>query len=549
MASVKSWQGGMGTPSPAAARILILGGAFAAFLSLCSCTSGEDAGKREGNAAVLRMQVSTPPFSLNPALASGGRTAVFTALAYDPLIYLTGDGRLIPDLAESWRYVSGDNRVFEMKLRRGVKFSDGTPLNARAVAASMNYFLHANGPMLRTVGKIDEISAVGDDRVRVTWAQPNPNAALVMTQYYGIGMIIAPSGVANPAMLQTASAGTGQFIYRSSASVSNNSYFYSRNPGYWNPAAQQYETVTVKIITDPNSVIAAMQSGQLDFANGSPQTAEAATQAGLRIVAAPYYNWALLLVDREGKVSPPLADRRVRQAIALSFERELLAKALGNGFAAPSGQVLLEGADGYVGNFGYGHDLRRARQLMAEAGYSRGFTLPVLAQSLTDPNALIAQAIAGSLADIGIKVELKVESTGLAQFNRAMLSKKYPAIVFPTSGADMAQLASLVLPPDGGFNPFGTADGQINALLGQAYLAGGEKRSATYRQITRRLGELAWIAPIFGARNIFYVNSAVANVAVSLRNPSPIPTGPDPSVVWKPVPRAAKSPRRDGAAS
>jgi peptide/nickel transport system substrate-binding protein len=512
-----------GAASAVALTLPLLGAAA------CSSSSGGSPGG--ASSSKLTLQFAGPPISLNPALGGNGLSSAFTALAYDSLIHLSGDGKLVPDLATSWNYVGQDNKVFEMTLRQGVKFTDGSPLTADAAVASMNYFRKAGGGLVGDAGPVDSISAVGPNKVRVTYTSPNPDAAMTMTQYHGIGTIIGPKGLANPQSLLTASDGTGQYVYNGKTSVTNSRYTYDKNPGYFNPSAQMFSGVTIRIIGDAQAVLSAAQTGQVQFAGGAASTAEAAKQARLNVLSAPFFNWTLILADSAGKISKPLGDARVRQAIAYALDRKGLANALGGRYAAPSTQVLLPGTDGYLPQAGYDYDLAKAKSLMAEAGYADGFSMTVLTESLLDRNTTYSQAIVHALGEIGIKATLHVESTGIGQFSGDALSKKYPAIIFPSAGTDMFQAHNQI--SNGLFNPFGNKDRQLESTLAKAFASDGAARTRLYQQASQRYHDLAWYVPVFSTQNLLYAGPKLTNVKTSVLNPNPMPVAPTADLAWK----------------
>jgi peptide/nickel transport system substrate-binding protein len=495
-----------------------------------ACSSSNTSSKSDGTSGKFVMQFVGPPISLNPALAGNGGSSVFTALSYDPLIYLSNDGKLVPDLATSWTYVGDGNKTFELTLRQGVKFTDGTDLTADAVVASMKYFLKAGGSLASQAGAIDTIEAVSPTKVRITYKAPNPDAAMTMTQYAGIGSIIGPKGLADPKSLLTSSDGTGAYVYDKAGSVTNDHYHYTKNPHYFAPKAQTFSDVTVRIIPDPQAVLSAAKTGQIQFAGGAISTADSAKGAGLKVMSAPFFNWSLILGDTKGVVSKPLADPRVRQAIAYALDRKSLASALGGKYAAASGQVLLPNTDGYVSNFGFEYDLAKAKSLMSQAGYANGFAMTILTESLLDKDTTYSQAVAEALKAIGIKVKLQVESTGIGQFIGDALSKKYPAVIFPSAGIDMFQLHQQI--SAGLFNPFGSTDHQLDSILAQAFASSGSQRTSLYQQASRRYNELAWVVPMFSTSNLIYASSKLANVGMSAVNPNPMPEAPSPDLAW-----------------
>ncbi|MDQ4488975.1 ABC transporter substrate-binding protein [Sinomonas sp. ASV486] len=519
-------------PSVPHARLKLAATAAVAAVALSACGGGPPSSTSAGSDK-LTIQFTGPPVSLNPALASTGGSVVFTALAYDPLIYQAGDGKLVPDLATSWQYVGTGNMVFEVTLRDGVKFSDGTPMDANAVVGSLKYFLSAKGPMISHLGKIASIDADGTNKVRITYSEANPDAALSLTQYNEFGLVISPKGVADPASLLKKSAGTGAYTFDSADAVTNSSYTYKKNPSYWQPSAQKFQTVNVKVIGDPNAVLSAITTGQVDFAGGAADTAASAKSQGISITPAPYFNWSLNLLDRDGSIAKPLADVRVRQAIALAFDRSSLATALGGDYGKPSTQDLLPGTDGYMTNDpGHGYDLNRAKQLMADAGYADGFSMPVITTSILDKNTTISQAITQALGAIGIKVDLHVESTGMSQYSSGVASKKYAASIYPTAGTDMMQFYQQDLAKGVPQNPENSSDPQLEDPYQKALAAPTDaERTNLYQQMSKRLQDLAWIVPIYQPQTLWYSKN-VHNVAASAGNPNPLPAAPDPALAW-----------------
>lgn len=502
---------------------------MAGALVLAGCSGG---GADSQASTRLSLQFAGPPVSMDPAKAGNGGSTVFVALAYDPLIYLSGKGELVPDLATKWGFTDGTNKVFELTLRDGVTFSDGAALDAEAAAASMNYFLKASGGLVGKTGPIAAIEAVAPMKVRITYRTPTPEAASTLTQYNGMGNLIGPKGLADPASLLTSSDGTGQYVYDGAGSVTDSRYVYKKNPHYFQPAAQHFDSAVVRIINNPNAVLSAARTGQVQFASGSSSTVAAAKSAGLKVGAAPFFNWSLNLVDRDGTVAPALADVRVRQAVAMAFDRAALAKAIAGSYASASNQVLLPGTDGYDSGIGYGYDVAKAKSLLAEAGYPDGLGLTVLTESVIDVNNTISQAIVSALRDIGINVKLQVQATGIAQFAADSLSKKYAANIFPTAGTTMSELNSQIT--TGLFNPFGSTDAKLDAILQQAASAtDAQTRTAQYRKASERLQELAWTVPILAAQNIYYVAAGLRNVESSVLNPNPMPVGPTADLSWQ----------------
>ena len=517
--------------------LLAAGAPFA----LAACAPGsEGAAARStgaGAAKQLALQFVGPPVSLNPALGSAGRSATYLALAYDPLIYLAGDGTLVPDLATKWGFVGEGNTVFELTLRDGVTFHDGSPMDATAVVNSIKYFLGSGGGQRSYAGPIQTVEASGASTVRITYSSPYPFAPTSLTQFYGIGLIIGPKGLADPKKLLSSSDGTGQYTYDAGGSVTNSSYHYVRNPTYWNPSAQLYDAMTVKIIGDPGAVLSAIRTGQVALADGSRDTVDAARSAGLAVQEPMFFTWTLVLADRGGTLCKPLADPRVRQAIGYAFDRAAMAKALGGDHLVPNGQINLPGTSGFVEGGGFTTDLAKAKQLLQQAGYPDGFEMPIVAETVLDANATLAQAVSSALGQIGIKAPLKVVSTGIGQFSQEATSKKYPAVFFPIAGTDTGAVAQQIMVSTGGlFDPWADVDPQAQALLRQAATTDDTaQQKALHEKASARLIDVGWVVPLFTQKSLIYVSKSITNVKTSTLNPNPIPVGPAKEYAWQPA--------------
>ncbi|BDZ46045.1 ABC transporter substrate-binding protein [Naasia aerilata] len=513
----------------AIAAIAVLGG-----VSACSSAPSSGGGSTSGattTGGTLTTQFAGVPISLNPALGGSGGSAIFTSLPYDSLIWQTGDGTLIPDLATDWK-LSDDNKKLTLTLRKGVTFTDGATMDAAAVKASLEYFLKAGGGGTRYAGPVDTIEAPSDDTVVINYKSAYPDGPAYLTQYWSVGQIIGPEGIADPESLLTESDGTGQYAYSASDSVTGSSYTYVKNKDYFNPDAQQFDKVVVKVIGDPSAVSSAITTGQVDFAGVNPTTAATVEASGLKLVKAPFFTWGLTVADTQGTLNPALKSAEVRQAMALAIDREALASAIGADFTHANGQMGAEGTDGYVDGFGFEYDVKKAKSLLAEGGYPDGFSLDVLTENILDGQTTISQAIAGDLGKIGIKVNLVVKNS-VPDFIQASLSKQYPAVIWPVVGANSAQVVSNFIQP-GVTNPFGNTNEKLSALYEKAQSeTSASARTSAYEDITKAANEEAWFAPVLSTDNVYAVGKNITGVTASALNPNPLPQAPDAKYAWK----------------
>lgn len=521
------------TRSPVRRPVLALAALALAVASLTGC-GGASAG---GGDTTLDVQFAGPPITgLDPAKSGGGGSLIYNTPAYDPLIFMRPDGTLVPDLAESWRWVDDRYTEFELTLRRGVKFSDGTEMTAEGVAQWLRYFKDGKSTQSSNLATMTDARAVDATTVRMTLSEPDPDLPALLSQQYATGLVAAPAGMNAPGSLDAATNGTGPYMLDPADTVAGNRYTYVPNPHYWNPNGRVYDKVVVHVISDPNTVVSALSSGQLDIALGSPSTAKAAEGAGIDVQSVPGRVVGLYLLDRAGTLAPPLGDEKVRQAINYAIDRESISAALNpDGFADPTSQMGVPQQEGFDPALDavYPYDPAKARQLLAEAGYGGGVSFEVTCASVLN-HCPYAQAIATSLASAGITMTINEESE-VSAFNQKFASGAAPAVMFQSSGPAFRTARGLtrknVLA-----NPFDTEDAEVEAAFQQLAAAGDGEAGPAWQALVRLLAEKGWFAPVERPHTVVF-STGIDNVTVTEEFPAYYsvidPTG---TSTWRPAP-------------
>jgi peptide/nickel transport system substrate-binding protein len=501
-------------------------GAVAAALLAGACSS--DGGQQSSGAgAVLNIGQQYTPNSLDPAKTNGA-LQMYVWPAYDPLIYLAPDGSLQPRLATSWRYVGSGNKLFEMKLRPNVKFSDGSPLTAEVLKANIEYARGAGGEIAPQLTPIKSVDVVDELTVRLTLSEPFPLLPTLFTQNRGVGKPISGEALKQPDKLGVQTFGAGPYILDTSATVANDHYTYTPNPNYWDKASVHYRKLVIKVLPNPNTALAALKTGQVDVMPGSPTTVDAAKAAGLEIGHAPVSFWGLAFADRDGDLVPALGDVRVRQAINYAVDREKITKGIFGEYGSPAQQIVAPGMDGYNDTTFYNYDPAKAKQLLADAGYPNGFRLPIVTSANTN---LMAQAIGDELKSIGVQLQITNQSDA-TNYLKDMASGKFPAYAIAFGMKEIPLMGpGVFLPGAAQFNPRKSSDPQIEAWYKQALAADEATRAELDKKIVARLAEQAWFAPVTYASALVYSKSTVSGVQVTPSRPSTYP------LEWKPAQR------------
>jgi peptide/nickel transport system substrate-binding protein len=457
------------------------------------------------------------PETLDPAKAPQNY-AWFEELAYEPLIVQRSDGTLAPGLATSWSYTGAGNTTFVLHLRPGVKFSDGSSLTAQDVTADLRYVVKSAGQMSPFFAG-DTFTATDPLTVTIKAANPNPDFPQILTQDNVVGDVISAKGLQSPSLLGTRTFGAGPYMLDAPATVAGDQYTYIPNPNYYDKAAAHWKKVVIKVITDPQSMLNAMNTGQIDVANGDPTTIAAAKRAGLTVTSTPDLWMGVTLADRGGVIAKPLANVQVRKALNYATDRSAISKALFPGTGAATSQLAPPGGYGYDPGLtsAYPYDVSRAKQLLAAAGYPHGFSLKIVTGDYGGEN-LMAQALAQQWQQVGVNVQV-TDDANSNQFYAAAFGAKFPAFMtvfgqIPT----WIEGPSLFLPP-ASYNPFHTASVSLASLYQQEARSSGTHQVRLDQQIEAYLVNQAWFVPIVTIGLPYYAASAVTGTTTSAKAP------------------------------
>jgi peptide/nickel transport system substrate-binding protein len=404
---------------------------------------------------------------------------------YDKLLALDLDFNVQPRLATEWT-LSDDGLTFDMELRDGVTFHDGTPFDAEAVKANLDYARTLQGTTAANeLAIIESVEVTGPLSVRVTLKSPGTLFPVTLAFSAASSSMVSPAALADPATLATTPVGTGPYKV---ASVTEAQVVYERLPDHWDAENTPHlpKEIEINFMGDPNARLNALRSGQIDVALvESPMLENVAQEVEdeeLQYVA--YETTGAKLAMLLNLTKPPLDDPRVREAIGLAVDREGLAEVVSPDACIPTLQPFLEGAPGYIDSLeaeaGDHYDVERATQLLAEAGVS-GLTLNVAAPASPHfvDTATILQAMLG---EVGIN--LSVTQVPAAQVRGDWRAGKYDAFVGQLTNLPDPQFAVdlYMRGPDGPGGPTPGVAPLIDPMLAQEY--GSPGRASALEDIT-----------------------------------------------------------------
>jgi ABC-type transport system substrate-binding protein len=324
---------------------------------------------------------------------------------YETLYYMNPEGELIPLLAESLPEAGDEEFTFIVRLRQGIEFTDGTPFNADAVKANLDWVLELdNGASFRfIIDRIQEVTVVDEYTVQLT----------LNDDFAPLGAHLAHGGVAmiSPAALEQGvdyllanAVGTGPYVLQNRQP--GEQITLTRNPDYWGDAPA-IETLVFRVIPEDGARIVEIEAGTVDVAVRIPpaEAARLAANPNIEIDETPGLRTIYIFFN---VTEEPFTDVRVRQAVNYAVDVEGIVQALFDGAARVSDAPIAPAVFGYSQQQPYSRDVDRARELLREAGIAEGTTVVLYhptGRYIQD--ALVADAVRSQLREVGLNVELR----------------------------------------------------------------------------------------------------------------------------------------------
>jgi peptide/nickel transport system substrate-binding protein len=332
---------------------------------------------------------SMDPMALNETFTLGFQGNIYETLAgYD------GNLKLTPLLAESWENPEPTKWVF--KLRKGVKFHDGSPFTADDVIFSWKRSLTPGSDMKGYGAKASDIKKIDDYTIEVTTPTPNP---ILPREWVFLYIMSKSWSEKNKTTEATNVKGDNQGNYANlNANGTGPFMLASRQPdvktvlkrydGYWNKNIKtNVDEVIFQPITQEATRVAALISGEMDLVQPVPvQDWKRLEDAkGVKPLTAPEARAIFIGMDQDRdellfsdvKGKNPFKDPKVREAVVLAVDTKAINEKIMRGAAKPLGSLIATAINGYDDSFGapYKPDPERAKKLLAEAGYPKGFTV------------------------------------------------------------------------------------------------------------------------------------------------------------------------------
>ena len=504
-------------------RLLALALALAMALSLAACggpdtpaetggetTPGAETGApgetREDLTVILGADFTTLDPQKLPAVADIN----FCSNIFDGLVALNEDNEVVPKLATSWE-PSEDGLHYTFHLREGVKFHNGNDFTADDVKLSVERFRDQSWMQFASFA-VDSCDIVDDYTVTINLKYAYGNfinmlwyCAIIDSDYYN--SVSEEEFARNP-------VGTGPFKFVEWVPAQH--ITLAANEDYWDGAPAMKE-ITFNFISDVNTALIAMETGQADMVFGTTLSATTFLQAqeNEELATDSTVGNSFYFINFNSDRIP----KEVRQALSYAVDREVINVMVNEGTGYVGDIPLVEGQEGYTTDITtYEYDPDKAKELLAAAG-AEGMTFTFFYGESAD-NTKLGQTLQSQLSAVGVNVELQpVESgTWWATFGDGDYDISRGG--YPMEAANTDSCYYDMFHSTGTFNVSRVHDAEIDALLDEARVElDSERRNEIYIQVNQMLTEEAYFIPLYFSASMLVYDPALQGAhAVSTQN-------------------------------
>jgi ABC-type transport system substrate-binding protein len=325
---------------------------------------------------------------------------IYVKPVLETLFLVDRAGRMVPHLIESWEY-SENGLQLTLHVRKGVKFHDGTDLNAEAVKWNLLKAKETNA----TLNLLLSVDVV--DKYTVLLNMKSYGNHFLPTLAYNGGWVLSPTSYETYGeeccMLHPVGTGPFKFVrYEPDVKL-----VVERFDSYWQKGKPYLDKIEMLYVKDMPTAVDMLRTGEVDVVlNINGEYATALKSEGYVVTKLP---WTMEALSPDSLNSDsPLADKRVRQAIEYAIDRPAIAAALGHGYWQALTQLATESVYGYNKAIeGRPYDPDKAKQLLKEAGYPDGFKTKLIGGEGTELPKIFA-AIKAYLAEVGIEADIEI---------------------------------------------------------------------------------------------------------------------------------------------
>ena len=349
----------------------------------------------------LTIAFGVDPDTLDPAEAVTSPSNMVSLHMLETLFERSPEGEIEPLLARDYQVLE-EGQEYEITLREGIEFHDGTYFDAEAVKYNLERIIEEEGPNAFLIDRLDEIEIKDDYRLRLRTEEPF--APLITNLANQAIAMISPAALEEYGEdISSNPVGTGPFVF--SEWSPGEEIIVERNEKY-RGGVPELERLSFEIVPEDSARVIMVETGEADAIMGvPPQDRERLVELEeVEVVEIPSMRTMFTGFNTQRE---PFDDPQIRRALNYAVDSETIVSQLLNGAGIPSQAPIAPSVFGHSEEEIYSHDPDRAEEMLAEAGYEDGFSANLyhpVGRYMEDE--IIAQAIQSQLADIGVEVEL-----------------------------------------------------------------------------------------------------------------------------------------------
>jgi peptide/nickel transport system substrate-binding protein len=457
--------------------------------------------------------ISIVPRWFDPAESEGLVTPfIFYYAIHDALVKPMPGNAMAPCLAESWS-ASADGLTYDFVLRKGARFHNGDPVTAEDVKFSFERYRGASARTLKE--HVATVEIVDPQRVRFRLKRPWPD---FMTFYgspaTGAAWIVPKKYLDKVGEDGFKKAPVGAGPYKVSSFKPGVELVLEANEQFWRKTPS-VKTLVVRSVSDEATRLAMLKRGEADIAYVFRGALAEELKRTPGLTLKPYYlpltMWYVFTEQWDPK--SPWADRRVRLAANLAIDRQAVNQAETLGLSKPTATIIPQNFEFAWAAPLHPFDPKRARQLLAEAGYANGFDAGTM--TLDVANASFGEAVASYLGAVGIRVKMRSMERGA--FFKEYADKRLRQIIQSTSAAfgNAATRLDAFVASDGLF-AYGTYPDIEELMRKQVWEMDRGKREALLHRIQQLIHDKVMYAPLLEIANVGGHGPRVAESAIGL---------------------------------
>ncbi len=471
-------------------------------------------------ASTLHLSISSSPSKLNPLIATDSASGEIADWVFDSLVGYDKDGKVVPKLAESYRFENNTTLIF--KLRNGVKWSDGEPFSSDDVVFTYKLITSPKiyTPYADEFRYVKNVEAIGKDRIKVTYKEPYFKALETWMVSIVPKHILKDEKEIMTSSFNQHPIGTGK--YSIDGFEVSKDIVLKANPNYY-IHKPHIDKIIYHFMPDPATEFLMLKSGKLDVGSLTPLQMEREIDEEFR----DKYNFYEKMSNSYTYLgfnlkNPKFKDPKVRKALSLAIDREELVDILffGHGRVC-TGPFMPK-------TFAFNPDVKipkvdrkRAKELLKEAGYDKEHPLKfeIVTNSNNKTRLYAAQIIQHQLSKIGVKVTIRAMEWQ-AFLNTVVMPKKFETVVLGW-GLGLMPDAYSIWHSDGyrkgGFNFIGYKNSEVDRLIKKAEKTiDKEKFGKIYRKIFALIAQDNPYLFLYIPNSITVVNKKIKNVSSSI---------------------------------